>query len=233
MVSVEKCGSCPSCHKTRKLCESYNKVLTNVWLFAHARQVGRKLCSDLTESTWPEFLKELLKEDHFAFPRDIQGEAWASPARTHCLEYERQLRKDALRWCFKDVYSIANALWSGYADLPASHEALGSDVGGCKLQEQQRRRRNPTAEERGRRLQKPSQVAVFKAKGSERRFPSSHPKSVSKETNWFWCTGAGKYENGKKGKDWSTYVLVSGSKFDDLMAFGGLRHDQNPALQDC
>ena len=63
-------------------------VLTNLWLLAQSRQPGRKLFSDLTESTWPKFLKELLNKDNFALQRDVQGEAWASPAWNHCLEYE-------------------------------------------------------------------------------------------------------------------------------------------------
>ena len=72
--------------------------------------------ADFTENTWPKFLKELLNEDNFGLQREIQGEVWATPAWTHCLEYEYQLRKEALRLCFEDGYSIQEALWSAYAD---------------------------------------------------------------------------------------------------------------------
>ena len=68
--------------------------------------------ADFTENTWPK----LLNEDNFALQRDIQGEVWATPAWTHCLEYEYQLRKEALRLCFEEGFSIQGALWSAYAD---------------------------------------------------------------------------------------------------------------------
>ena len=92
------------------------EVLTNLWLLGQSRQPGRKMYADFTENTWPKFLKELLNEDNFGLQREIQGEVWATPAWTHCLEYEYQLRKEALRLCFEDGYSIQEALWSAYAD---------------------------------------------------------------------------------------------------------------------
>ena len=92
------------------------EVLTNLWLLAQSRQPGRKMYADFTENTWPKFLKELLNEDNFGLQREIQGEVWATPAWTHCLEYEYQLRKEALRLCLEDGYSIQEALWSAYAD---------------------------------------------------------------------------------------------------------------------
>ena len=69
------------------------EVLTNLWLLAQSRQPGRKLYTDLTESTWPKFLKELLNKDNLF-----------------------QLRKEALRRCFEEGYLIQAALWSAYAD---------------------------------------------------------------------------------------------------------------------
>ena len=62
------------------------EVLTNLWLLAQSRQPGRKMYADFTENTWPKFLKELLNEDNFGLQRDVQGEVWATPAWTHCLE---------------------------------------------------------------------------------------------------------------------------------------------------
>ena len=58
-----------------------NEVLTNLWLLP-----GRKMYADFTENTWPKFLEELLIEDNFGLQRDIQGEVWATPAWTHCLQ---------------------------------------------------------------------------------------------------------------------------------------------------
>ena len=92
------------------------EVLSNLWLLEQSRQPGRKMYADFTENTWQKFLKELLNEDNFGLQREIQGEVWATPAWTHCLEYEYQLRKEALRLCFEDGYSIQEALWSAYAD---------------------------------------------------------------------------------------------------------------------
>ena len=42
------------------------EVLTNFWLLTQSRQPGRKMYTDFTENTWPQFLKELLNEDNFA-----------------------------------------------------------------------------------------------------------------------------------------------------------------------
>ena len=72
--------------------------------------------ADFIENTWPKFLKELLNEDNFGLQREIQGEVWATPAWTHCLEYEYQLRKEALRLCFEEGFSIQGAHRSTHAD---------------------------------------------------------------------------------------------------------------------
>ena len=46
----------------------------------------------------------------------MQGEVCKSPAWNHCLEYEYQLREEALRRCFEEGYSTQAALWSAFAD---------------------------------------------------------------------------------------------------------------------
>ena len=97
--------------------------------------------ADFTENTWPKFLKELLNEDNFGLQRDIQGEVWATPAWTHCLEYENQLRKEALRLCFEEGFSIQGALWSAYADPQHRIKTLDSAPRNCKLQKFQQQRR--------------------------------------------------------------------------------------------
>ena len=67
---------------------------------------------DFSQHTWTMFLKELLNEDDLGLRRDIQGEVWTTLAWTHCLEYEYQLRKEALRLCFEEGDSIQEALWT-------------------------------------------------------------------------------------------------------------------------
>ena len=92
------------------------EVPTNLWLLAQSR----KMCADFTENTWPEFLEELLNENNFWLQRDIQGEVCSTPAWTHCLEYEYRLRKEALRPCFEEGFSIQEALWSAYTGSSSS-----------------------------------------------------------------------------------------------------------------
>ena len=60
------------------------RVMTNLWLLAQLRQPGRQLYADLTKDTFNDFLKE----------RQIEGETWAAPVWTHCMEDEFQLRRD-------------------------------------------------------------------------------------------------------------------------------------------
>ena len=45
------------------------EVLSNLWLLSQSRQPGKKMYADLSENTWPKFLKELLNEDNFGFQR--------------------------------------------------------------------------------------------------------------------------------------------------------------------
>ena len=54
--------------------------------------------------------KKRLNEGNFGLHRDIWGEVWAKPAWAHCLEYEHQLREEALRLCFEKENSIQDEL---------------------------------------------------------------------------------------------------------------------------
>ena len=98
------------------------EVLTNLWLLAQSR----KMYADFTENTWPKFLEELLNENNFWLQRDIQGEVWATPAWTHCLKCEYRLRKEALRPCFEEGFSIQEALWSEYTGPAATQTSRRS-----------------------------------------------------------------------------------------------------------
>ena len=80
------------------------QVLSNMWLLAILRQPGRALCRDLDERTWPLFLDGLLNRKNFAFQRQLENsEVMVGPDWNHCLEYEFQLCKDALRRAFPSV----------------------------------------------------------------------------------------------------------------------------------
>ena len=46
--------------------------------------------------------------------RQIEGETWAAPVWTHCMEHEFQLRRDAMKLCREQGYSIQAALWATY-----------------------------------------------------------------------------------------------------------------------
>ena len=57
-------------------------------------------------------MKELLNEDNFGLQRDLQGGGGPTLAWAHCLEYECQMRKEALKLCFQESYPFRRALWS-------------------------------------------------------------------------------------------------------------------------
>ena len=72
------------------------QVLANLWLVAQLRQPGRALCADLTKDTWGDFWVELLSQDNFFTNREVDNEDWAAPQWAQCMEYEFQLKKDAV-----------------------------------------------------------------------------------------------------------------------------------------
>ena len=72
------------------------RVMTNLWLLAQLRQPGRQLYADLTKDTFNDFLEDLLSTDNIHMKRQIEGETWAAPVWTRCMEYEFQLRRDAI-----------------------------------------------------------------------------------------------------------------------------------------
>ena len=90
--------------------------MTNPWLLAQLRQPGRQLYADLTKDTFNDFLEDLLSTDNFLMKRQIEGETWAAPVWTHCMECEFQLRRDVMKLCREQGYSIQAALWATYRD---------------------------------------------------------------------------------------------------------------------
>ena len=90
------------------------RVTTNLWLLAQHRQPGRQLYVDLSKETFNDFLEELLSTDNFLMKRQIEGETWAATIWAHCMEYEFQLRREAMKLCREQGYSIQAALWAAY-----------------------------------------------------------------------------------------------------------------------
>ena len=88
-------------------------VMTHMWLLAEMRQPSRAMTADLDEKTWNTFLEELLNRENFNFQRETEGSGeMAGPDWNHCLEYEFQLRKEALRLIREQGLSIQWALWA-------------------------------------------------------------------------------------------------------------------------
>ena len=68
-----------------------------MWLLAKMRQPTKPLHADLKETTFSKFLDEFLGEKNFLLEREVAGSKLVVPDWTHCLDYEFQLRKEALR----------------------------------------------------------------------------------------------------------------------------------------
>ena len=90
------------------------QVMTHMWLLAQMRQPTRPVYSDLKESTFTKFLDELLSEKNFLLEREVAGSKMIVPEWAHCLEYEFQLRKEALRLVREEGQSIEKALWAAH-----------------------------------------------------------------------------------------------------------------------
>ena len=73
------------------------RLMTNLWLLAQLRQPGHQLYADLTKDTFNDFFEELVSTDNVLMKRQIEGETWAAPIWTHCMEYEFQLRREAMQ----------------------------------------------------------------------------------------------------------------------------------------
>ena len=92
-------------------------VMKHMWLLAKMRQPSRPTYADLDEKTWNDFLEELLNRENFNFRLEIEGSGeMVGPDWNHCLEYDFQLRREALRLIRDRGVSTRQALWAAYAD---------------------------------------------------------------------------------------------------------------------
>ena len=89
------------------------QVMTHM-LLAQMRQPTRPIYSDLQESTFTKLLDELLSEKNFLLEREIAGCKMVVPEWAHCLEYEFQIRKEALRLVREEGQSIEKAYGAAY-----------------------------------------------------------------------------------------------------------------------
>ena len=100
-------------------------VMTNMWILAQMRQPGRTMYQDLRKDTWNDLLQEPLSTRNFRLEREVAGVRIVVPAWGHCLEYEFQIRKEAVRFIRTQGLPIQAALWSAYQERTASHGTLG------------------------------------------------------------------------------------------------------------
>ena len=68
------------------------------------------------KKTLCDFLEELLSCRNFQAERAVGGEKMVVPLWSHCLDYEFQLRKQAIKLHRTQGFSIQRALWSAYND---------------------------------------------------------------------------------------------------------------------
>ena len=61
-------------------------------------------------------LDELLSEDMFQLEQEVAGEKMITPRWEHCLEYEYQLRKEAIKRATEDNLPLFQCLWALYED---------------------------------------------------------------------------------------------------------------------
>ena len=92
------------------------KVMSHMWLLSQMRQPGRHLVADLTDRTFSDLLEELLSENMFMLQREVAGMPLVVPRWEHCLEYECQFRKEAIRLTVDQNFSIQAALWHTFKD---------------------------------------------------------------------------------------------------------------------
>ena len=76
------------------------------------RQPGRTIYADFDRNTFVDFLETLLDKDNLNFYKEVDGRPMISPSWSYCLSYEFELRKEAIRLCKEQSFSIQSALWS-------------------------------------------------------------------------------------------------------------------------
>ena len=68
-----------------------------MWLLSQMKQPGRHLFADLTDRPFSDILEEILSENMFMLQHEVAGMPSVVPRWEHCVEYEYQLRKEAIR----------------------------------------------------------------------------------------------------------------------------------------
>ena len=63
-----------------------------------------------------DILEELLSENMFMLQREVASMPFVIPRWEHCLEYEFQLRKEAICLTVEENFSIQAALWHAFED---------------------------------------------------------------------------------------------------------------------
>ena len=91
--------------------------MSNLWLLSKMRQPSRPIFTDFTETTFPKILDELLSEKNFLLDRNIAGTRMIVPKWEHCLEYEYQVRSQAIKLCVRKGYSFQSAWWTVHRDV--------------------------------------------------------------------------------------------------------------------
>ena len=92
-------------------------IMTNLWLMAQMRQPGRALYKDFDRSTFSDFLDKLLDRDNFHFFIEVEGRPLIAPKWSYCLNYEFELRKEAIKICKERSLGIKEALWKVLGDV--------------------------------------------------------------------------------------------------------------------
>ena len=91
------------------------KVMANMFLLAQMRQPSRHLDRGVEVNTFSDFLDELLSDRNFLMESD-DDEKLVIPPWTQCLNYEYNIRKDAVRLCMEEGFALKDALWHVLAD---------------------------------------------------------------------------------------------------------------------
>ena len=84
---------------------------------AQLRQPGRALYKDFDRSTFSDFLDKLLDRDNFHFYKEVEGRPLIAPKWSYCLNYEFELRKEAIKICKERSLGIKEALWKVLGDM--------------------------------------------------------------------------------------------------------------------
>ena len=82
--------------------------MTHVWLLAQWRQLA---CTSFSR-----FLVELLSAKNFVLDREVAGEMLRVPRWEHCLDYEFQIRNEAMKLVRIKGYPIRAELSAAYHD---------------------------------------------------------------------------------------------------------------------